>query len=618
MAYTFPSELISALNKSIYTDNKTSNWFKKVNEVSIKAGYIVEPAACSKAAYDWAKEQSYNPNSTFWKEWNNVKSKSETELCFAQLAHYFTTYGVALVMGEEFVDGNGFVLNGAPPLIQFENYKVIKAAEPEEIFKDLYGMLTSGIALNSKTVSAAVEFIEHFKFLDTVNVDVVANKEAQALLSARKGILPKDEFAMLRILVYTVTGSTMIVKDAKTIETIRYACTRPEVETMLQSLDEKQMKSLSHIFLRYKPIFLAMKKAAPKTINRIRRLAVKNHRPLQASFWESCLFTTGKDPNDMLKYAFENAESINNFKKIQLIEAITYRETSDVNSQFYHIRNGKTFIRENYQPQVNEKYLNELRVILIDSLCKSLVKKHSNEDGVLPTIKLPESLMMVCPTSEKNFVGNIPSGSYINLEKDGKVSNSILGIYWRGEWGTQDFDLHYSSFNGASYGWSSYHKDNENKILFSGDMTRANPEASECFYIDGAAPDGILSIYRFWGETPVTKFKFYAATEEVTDLTRGYMVDPSNIKFEAMIDAESEGEKQLACVFNNKVYFTNESLSGGQAPSRNLTELYKKALPKKLESHIVFSDLLKVVGFPVEYSKDCEWSKADLIDFFTE
>lgn len=610
----FSSVLIGALNKSIWVD-ANSDTFKKVNEKAIKVGYLVHPNACSFSVIKFLNEQEFNPNATFWKSWNDVKSRSEEELCFAQALHYVSTYGVQSVLGEDFVVGNGFVPNEHPEVLPFENLKIINAATKEEIFSDLYEMLTGGIALSSKTINEIVEFIKDYKMEGLIDLDQIKNREALPLLCALKKQLPNDEFSMLRVLCFIATNTTMLIKSSEYLGYLRSSLPNTQVTELLESLSEKQLRALSRIFLRYKPIFLALKEASPATINRIRRLAVKNHRPFVKRFWECCL-DKNKADMEMLDYARGDVNDISTFKKVQLLEAILYRKQNPKN-QFYHIRNGKTYIRADYQLPTGE-YYDELYQILLDSLIKSLIKKYKKEDGTLSTIKLPKEIELVVPTSEKSFIGNIPNGSYVKFDTD----SIVMGIYWRGEWGTQDYDLHYSSINGENYGWNAYHRNDKDDILYSGDMTRANPEASECFRIKGKAADGVLSIYRYWGESPTSKFKFYVAKNHTPEnFKENYMVDPKEINFEAVFETDESHVKQLGAIFNDKLYFTNESVGSGRVPNHNIIDIYKETLPKKLASHIVISDLLKVAGFPlVEENADIDLSnlsKADLINFFT-
>ena len=603
--YLFSTKLISTLNESIYVDDVSL--FAAVNKYAVKAGYIVHPNACSKATLAWAKELAINPNSTFFKNWKEISDRSETELVLNQMLHYVTTYGVAETLGEDAVIGNGFTQNENPITLSYKDYKIISAAQPKEIFSDLYGMLESGIALNSETVKDIINFFKEYDFFSAVDLDDVLNKEAQALLSLAMGEMPKDEFGMLRVLVYAATGSTMLIKSYSVIEQLSLSH-NSTVQLMLDNLTEEQMKALSHIFLRYKPIFLALKHFNAKTINRIRRLAIKNHKPLVKGFWETCL-----SEEDSLEYAKNHVTDISNFKKIQLMEGILYRK-QETENQFYHIRNGKSFIRTDYKPSVNKEYLNNLYEILADSLIDSLKKKYTKEDGTLKTIKLPDNVTVVCPTSEKNFVGNIPAGSFVKTDK----KNILMGIYWRNDWGTYDFDLHFEDLDGKNYGWNAAHKDGE-RILYSGDMTRAEPEAAECFYLDKAV-EGSLSVYRFYGEKPKSQFRFYVAKDDCETLERNYMVDPNKIVFDCMIDVDADGEKQLGFVFDDRIYLTNESLGNTAVPNHKMSEIYRQVMPAKLKSHIIIKDLLTVAGFElVKENADIDLSqlnKADLINFF--
>ena len=82
------------------------------------------------------------------------------------------------MLGEDFVVGNGFVPNEHPEVLPFENLKIINAATKEEIFSDLYGMLTSGIAISSKTINEIVEFIKDYKMEGLIDLDQIKNREA--------------------------------------------------------------------------------------------------------------------------------------------------------------------------------------------------------------------------------------------------------------------------------------------------------------------------------------------------------------------------------------------------------------------------------------------------------
>ena len=61
------------------------------------------------------------------------------------------------------------------------------------------------------------------------------------------------------------------------------------------------------------------------------------------------------------------------------------------------------------------------------------------------TLNLPSGLGITLPTSEKNFIGTLPIGSYIDVQPE---DNLIVGIYWKGEDGARDLDLSFTDIDG--------------------------------------------------------------------------------------------------------------------------------------------------------------------------
>ena len=299
------------------------------------------------------------------------------------------------------------------------------------------------------------------------------------------------------------------------------------------------------------------------------------------------------------------------------------------------IRNGKTFVREGYQASCDEKYLAELYAILkdsyIDNLAKKAVTKVTTKDAegnnvVLerPTrIKLPKGIELTIPTSEKNFVGNYPMGTAIPLaEKD-----NVIGIYWRNEWGVYDYDLHFVSKSGQHYGWNGdYHGGKYGKIIYSGDMTSACPEAAECIYIEKGAPDGVISVNKFSGEMN-SKFKLFVAVDpskanmdrrdRCNSSAKNAMVDPNKIVFEAELQHESYGMKVVAKIEDGKIFMSNVEAGTARVPSVSMMRVIEAQGKVKANSYIKLNDLLTAAGFEfVEDEPDIDltqMSKNDLI-----
>lgn len=585
------TKLISMFHSALKEPGAEKN-FAKVNEVAMKYGYIIHPECCTKDVVAWLKDQSFNPNATFYKEWEDITSKTRFELLVDQILHYATTYGT------DFTLGNGYVPNDEPVVIPYEHFKVITPATKEEIFERCMDMLKSGIALKSDTINVLVEYFKDYDFVEKVNLDEVKNKEAQAVLSDMLGKLPSDEFGMLRCIVYKYTGSAMLIKDKETIYTISgkngYQYSQ-NGKFDLSVLSDQQMKALSRIFYRYKPIFLAMKGGKNSAvINKIRKYANVYHKPLKKGFWEICLTSEcQQQPTTALAEAEKEVGSLNSFRKVQLMQSIKERLLCKDNvGKMFVIRNGNMFIRDDYKATCDVKYLVSLYNILENSLVESLRSKATN-------VLLPKGVELSCPTSEKNFIGNYPFGSYVPMNGD----HNVFGIYWRNEWGANDLDLWFTDKNGKRYGWCSNYTDGKT-IIFSGDMTNANPEATELFYLGKDVTEGNIGVNVFSADK-APKFKLFVANEDCEDsLNHGYMCDPNNIVFEAEINFDQPyGLKKVGIICNNKLVLADLGAGNKRVSTSTAADIVNRQMKFKAESYVDLKPILEKAGFTINPTK---------------
>lgn len=636
-------KLITMFNVMPKAEGNFKRSFEEVNTESAKYGWIIHPDCCSTLALDWVKaEAKTNYNKTFYAKWSDITSKTRFELLVDQLLHYASTYGTNYT-------GDAYIPNNAPDVeIPYNSFKVIMPATDEEIYTRCVKMLQSGIALETETINVLVDFITQDKRFKTYGLDVdsIKNKEASIALMDATGIYGKDPFNMLRYFVFKATGSAMLIKDRKTINTIK-----EKAETVdFTKLSEEQLHALASIFYRFKPLFLAFKnqkadgkpavfkneafrKAAAKlkavvvgqktnssVINHIRRLAVTDHKPFTAGFWETVLSEHKK--LDEVRERLAKGE-ITNFKKVTLMQGILAK-LQNASGKMYVIRNGKMWIRKD-APVPNQELNSYLMVVynlLEDSLVKSIKDKAC-------TVRYPQHVNLTMPTSEKNFIGNYPFGTSVDMSDD----HNVVGIYWRGEWGTQDFDLHMADINGGAYGWNASYKDSENKIIYSGDMTTARPEATELFYIDCKCPDGKVSVNQYNGSSK-SQFKFFVARQEKKIKKDGYYsqrvdvkVDPNNVLAEFIIPVDNEREKQCALIVDNKVFLMDLTQGGGRVPNHEYADVYIENLKNKCRSFIDLKPILEKAGFTFvdDSDKDSEvgldltqLSKDTLIDLFSE
>ena len=508
-----------------------------LNEDAMRVGYFVQPEACTQEVQDFIDSLNVNYNSTFYKTWEDVTSRSRFDLFIDQIFHYITTYGT------NFALGNGFVPNdmeGVPANFPYNTYKVISVVTPKEMYDKCLEMGTSGIALKQKTVQVLGQYIVNYVLDNQVDIDIDAlkNRELRTYLYDAFDLCPNDKFELLRYIVYKATGKTTIIKNDQFLSLVKLGCDKFD----FRKLTDHQIDALASIFYRFKDVILMFKNENnAHIINVIRRRAVKLHKPMKIGYWESILNT-----QHTFDEVYEKSAELTNFKIITLMQMILERtKLTETDKIMYIIRNGKMFVKNASNVNVDTDNLtriyNALDMRLIDNMSKKACK-----------IKLPANLHIAVPTSEKNFIGNIPFGSYFDM-----TENNIIGIYWKNEWGTRDFDLSMNDVNGGRIGWNYDYYTKDTDIVYSGDMTNAAPEATELLYAKKNCPSGTIYVNRYNGNKG-SKYRFFYANEvpNKSDL-KNYMVDPRNIKIDVMMESDESRQQQVGFVANDKFFFMN-------------------------------------------------------------
>lgn len=568
--------------------------FKRMNAKSMPLGYVIHPDCCTKLVWNWLDTLTKDHNATFYKEWHDVITKNRFELFIDQIMHYATTYGTDFTM-----EGNGYVPNEGSESPKFEKLKVVEPISIEEINERCKNMLTSGIALKDSTMKCICDFVKNVGGIEKTFVDSIKNREAQAYLSSVSGVRPSDEFGLLRYLMYVYTGKCMIIKNNRTIFDIKKIA-----ETGVDPITELtpyEVCVLSKIFKRFKPLFLAMKnKKNRNVINHMRKLSDKTHTPLKTGFWENVVSV----PHDLSEIR-NKVNELDNFRKVRLIQCINVALFSDEKDKFYVIRNGKSFVRKGYCPKYDFKYLLDVKTIIEKSLIDSLSAKSCK-------VRFPKWFDIKLPSSEKSFIGNYPFGTSVKM-----TSSNVFGIYWQNDWGTRDFDFSITDFEGHRISWCSnfYDKGDNPTMVFSGDMTNAEPFATELMYVRKDCPDSILNVNQFNGN-PKSKFRFFFGNEEPDMVefrnerydNNPYMVNPNNIKFDVMIDVDDERQKTIGLVHDNTITLMDCHSGNGIISRGHGYELDGiKTLAERTKCYVGLKDILLRAGFTeVGEDEDCD------------
>ena len=592
---TFNGDLVKLFNISI-EDSRNEVDYVTLNNSAMQVGYIVHPNACNLATQEFIYSISGNVNSTFYQNWEDITSKTRFELFIDQLLHYVTTYGTDFAC-----EGNGYVPNSTPVgpvyISLFKDYKVIMPCTEEDVYNRCMDMLTSGIAMKQATIETIVDYVVEYVTVNDLlttgefDIDDIANREAVTLLCDELGIAPNKKFDLFRYIMYKTTGSTLIIKNKPTINAIIRSNTQFDFNT----LSDRQLIGLASIFYRFKPLFLAFKKtctegayySTPVTsrnahvINKIRRMAPKYHTPLAESVMATML---GKAHDSTV--ITETAAQMNTFQIIRLMNTIIERLNHTDEKAMYIVRNGKMFVKDAKSYDGMITYYVTVFNILKNELVSRLSEKATY-------VKYPKNMVLACPTSEKNFVGDLPFGTYMDLQD----SDSFIGIYWKEEWGTHDFDLSVLNIEGYKVGWDSrYYSDNQD-VIYSGDMTSARPEATEIMLFKKGATDGSVMVNRYNGRDG-SKFRFFGGVEPNMKLKRNYMVDPNFIKFSA--DVVSDTVEQTIGLLNDGRFYvmalgSGNSIVSFHKGSKQNERYYASVL--KAQSYLKLNYILSAAGF---------------------
>lgn len=535
--------------------------FETVNAQFVKSGFIFAPEvlaeykgedlkALVKNVNDLYGKDGADLNKAFHKSFAKVRDASDMQLWVEQSMHYLTTYGFE-EMGF-FSHDTVFIPHEELdiPLIE-GGFKltVIRGLTDEQLKEELLKFLSSGIALKESTIKDALEIATVVEVSES-EVEEIKNKEVRIALYDYFGYVPSNNLEFLRYMVYKITEMTQIVKSRATVETIKDKFNISHEGMLVKYVNAYGEEELAKLFYRYKPIFLSFRKTtkAKKVVNSIRRSAVKNHAPMREDVLNSLTSRIKRhEPIDQVELgkALDNA---NMFRKARLAYALKYR-TEDHDGIMYRVRNGKSYAKK-YEgtDKKGAKYNYD---VVLDSIAKDMRTKVEGK-----TFVMPDNVVYALPTTEKQFVGNMPSGSYVEVGED-----MVMGIHWENQGSHRiDLDLSMSNISGK-IGWDGWHRGKGTQ--FSGDITDAPNGAVEVFRIGNEAEDlwlVNLNYYNFKHDVKVP-FKIFAGSDNQA-IGRNYLVDPN--KLDLVYNSEFDGDKQktLGVVYadeNSRRFIFSES-----------------------------------------------------------
>lgn len=617
------------LFKSYLGENDNS-----INEKALKYGLLISNKADSRVVDEAIKmygKDGFIWNQTFHKDFEIVRNAPMEDLIMQQIMHYMTTYGFEElnIYDSETV----YIPNEKLDIPELDITQIslipIHAIASEMLTTKLMVLLTSGIALSEQSIKDIMALSD---YINKDCIDDIKNREIKTALYKKYNITPRNPEEFLRYLLFSVTDNTLKIQNVKTYYDIKKSNKKVALQ-MLQSYLEKTpngLQKLSSIFLRNKNLFLAFKikdteihskddeyiqKEMNAIINKLRKQADKNHKPLKKNILDCLTDVNAEIDLNELEVALDN---ITVFREIRILNGVLYRLQGNDNI-VYKIRNGKSFVKT--LPTKEAKYLEKLiniskavRTHLVNRVAKQVKGK---------TIYIPQNITYAAPTSEKQFSGNIPNGSYLETMRNNAL---VYGVHWNnilkahevsGFYGEvlktkteeERVDLDLKQMNKSEvFGWDASYRSSTSDILFSGDVTDAPVSkggATELFYIGSNYGNGafLITLNMFTNNTQDVPFEFVIAdASQNSHIRQNYVLDPNDIleKIE-MVVKKDERQKVVGFITIGdkiKFYFNDFSAGASNCTSRqnDITMGAFDYLQSYSKTQLKLNDLLKEAG----------------------
>lgn len=539
-------------------------------------GFIIESNAL------WAKDKILDfylreklngneLNKTFHKSWSIIKNSSRFELLVHQIIHYLSTYGSNF-------DDEMHIPNEVLDIPDLKlKYKVIKAYAESEMTEKCLSLLKSGIALKEETIDDLISvLVDELSYTFTGN-EGIKNKEAIVKIAENYNVYPDNPVEFLRYVIYRTTNTTLLIKSNDLINLINSSSYNPT-----QVFKRFGLHRLAEIFNRFKPLFLAYKNKCPKTINKISKLSKKLHKPLVVNPLNEATFRLLKDED--IKW-LDNATPYAIFKVL----SATYARSKGQENFVYRIRNGKSWVRDD----VSNKFTNKSNYLFI----LKYLKNRFNFAGI--KFYLPKYVKYALPTSEKMYVGNIPTGTRFYGKK------LAVGIYWENNWGAHDLDL--SGLNiGGKIGWNSTYNQGGGDLMYSGDITNAPNGAVEYLYANKGLDEPTLVQNNVYSGDSECGYKIIIGRGD--GVNNDYMMNPNKLFVDIRCNSvQKQTILGMLIPKKDKQCFVLLNFGAGHARvsgNSDISTMATKALYEQWNKPLSFNKIIGVLGAEIVESKE--------------
>jgi hypothetical protein len=507
-------------------------------------------------------------NATFHKSWGKIENSTRLELAIQQMLHYLSTYGTGF-LGETYLPNEPLEL----PDVKVK-FKVISAISEEEMIEKCIDLLRSGVALAEDTINDVLSILVSDCGYNFTGKEGIRNKEAMIKIGENYNVYPENPVEFLRLILYKTTGETLLIKNSKTINAINASNYNPAIQ-----FNRYGLVNLSRIFNRFKPIFLAYKDRCGSVINKISKLSKIHHEPMVVN-----------PLNEVTSYALADKDLhwLYNATPYALFKALSALH-SRMNGQTdftYRIRNGKSWVVSKGDDM---KYYMSTWEHNYSIILSALQKRFEHLVG--KKVYQPEFVKYSLPTSEKMFVGNIPTGTRFYAE------NMAVGMYWENDWGARDLDL--SGLNiGGKIGWNASYGEGGGKLIYSGDITNAPNGAVEYLYAKKQLREPTLVNMNVFSGSQNSGYQIIIGAGD--EVSKDYMMNPNNLMVQIRTEAVQK-QMVLGMLIPKKkgqcfvlLNFGQGSLNVSRRNDLSMTSL--SALYQQWNKPLTLKKVLKYIG----------------------
>lgn len=468
------------------------------------------------------------------------------------------------------------------------NFTIVYPITVDELVEKIKG-LVSGIALKQETIELLMEIIP--SYTNRFSIDDFKNKEIKAYLIDAGYYTPSNAIDLIRYIYYKKTGSTLLISSKYNKQDFNINSYRYNSSELLASFAENYgVETIARTFNRYRDFWIMLKKdskANAKIINKASKLAKTLNVPCKQLPLDNIA-----SPFVLDKDVIKELKKVTVFKKISLYNYLL-NELTPSEYKLYNIRNGKIFVKESKETKYPSVIARRL-VLIANSIREDLKDKVEGKKFLLS-----KYIQYAVPTSEKNFIGNIPMCSKINA-----TDNFSFGIHWFNLPNHRvDLDLHAESKK-VHIGWNC---DLRNSVAtHTGDVTNAplpNGGAEAIYFKDEFTDDiAVVTINNYTSADDVTTNLFFNWFNDDKVLNKDSILDINSDTLYIKDFVIEDDEMMLGFIRSDeegkKDFIFYSSRLGDRIVSKydNVMDNIASAINSTIDNRLMLEDLIGMCG----------------------